>query len=286
MKKSKKYQYTGLLLTLPVLIGCLIFYVISFVMVVKNSLYSGVGAMGVFKGFENYKDILNNGMFRTALWNTVRFLLISLPLMLILAFFIAWLLKSQVNRFKFLKSVLLFPYIMPVVGTVLIVQYIFSPYGLTAKLMNLLGLPVTDWLNSSKAFVVVVLLYLWKNVGYSIILLLAGLTTIPDDQYTTADMDGANGLQKLIYITLPQMKFSIFMTLLFSLINAFKCFREIFLIGGEHPNRHIYMLQHFINNCFENLNLNRLSAASVVFTLMLILVISVSYAILMKKEAE
>lgn len=286
MKKMIKSRWCGLLLTAPVLLGCFVFYIISFGMVVKNSMYSSIGSDAVFSGFENYSRILGNGLFQLAIGNSVKFLCIGLPVIFVISFGIALILKSHANQYQFLKSVFLLPYIMPVTGVVVMIDVLFSRAGFFNKIVHLLGLPAADWLNSTSAFWIVLCLYLWKNVGYSIILLLAGLITIPEDQYKTAELDGAGTFQKLIYITLPQMKYSIFMACLFNLINAFKCFREIFLVGGEHPNRHIYMIQHFINNCFENLNLNKLSAASVLVTMVLVVVISVAYALFMRKEGD
>ncbi len=180
---------------------------------------------------------------------------------------------------------LLFPYIMPVVGAVILVELFFADSGLVPSITNALGLPLTDWLGGPAAFGVVLLLYLWKNTGYSVILLLAGLVTIPEEQYSAADLDGASGWQKFYYITTPQMWYSVFFAIIFSLINAFKCFREIFLIGGTHPNENIYMLQHFLNNSFENLNYAKLSVASVLLLVVVLVVFAVFYGFVRKKEA-
>ena len=148
----------------------------------------------------------------------------------------------------------------------------------TAQLdmLTALGLPVSDWLHSSSSFWVAEALYLWKNTGYSVILLLSGLVTIPEDHYGAARLDGATAWQRFRYITMPQMWYSIFFAVVFSLINAFKCFREIFLIGGTSPHEDIYMLQHFISNSFEHLSYPKLAVASV----LLLLVVTAAFALL------
>lgn len=234
----------------------------------------------------NYRQTMNeNEMFQLACFNIFRFLLVSLPLILIVSYAIALLLKKQADQYKLLKSVLLFPYIMPVVGTVILVELLFANSGVVNQVLYTFGLPVKDWLESSWVFGVIILLYLWKNTGYSVILLLSGLMTIPEDQYAAADLDGADRLRKFLYITTPQMWNSVFFAILFSLINAFKCFREIFLIGGKHPNTEVYMLQHFINNSFENLNYNKLSAASVLWFAGVTAVIGAAYGWVRRKEA-
>ena len=123
------------------------------------------------------------------------------------------------------------------------------------------------------------------STGYAVVLLLAGLMAIPPDHYAVAQVEGAGRWQAFRYITMPQMWYALFIAFVFSLINAFKCFREIFLVGGEHPHPSVYMLQHFINNSFENLNYQRLSVASVLLFLVLTLVLGVCALWVLRKEA-
>lgn len=290
MKRATKNMirnaWEGYLLTLPLLLGCLIFYAVPYLLVLRSSVYAGVfGSSQQFAGIENYDGMEENTAFWLAFGNTLKFLAVALPLIIVLSYAIALLLKSQAEKHNQLKSVLLLPYIMPVVGTVVLVQLLFSEMGLVNKGLYTLGLPVADWLNSRAAFGVVILLYLWKNTGYSVILLLAGLVTIPNDHYDAASLDGATPFQQLRYITVPQMWYSVFFATVFSLINAFKCFREIFLIGGTHPHDSIYMLQHFINNAFEKLNYPKLAVASVLLLIVLTVLFAASYRWVMKKEA-
>lgn len=284
-KLSVRNAREGYVLTLPLLLGCLVFYAAPFLLVLRNSAHSGIGYSECFVGLDNYFAMLNNGVFQLAFGNTMKFLAVALPLILVLSFAIALLLKNQAQKHEALKSVLLLPYIMPVVGTVLLVELLFTEMGIINRGLYTLGLPIVQWLNSEYAFGVVVVLYLWKNTGYSVILLLSGLITISDDHYAAADLDGANKWQQLRYITIPQMWYSVFFATVFSLINAFKCFREIFLIGGTHPHTSIYMLQHFINNAFEKLNYPKLAVASVLLLLVLTVAFAVSYRWVMKKEA-
>lgn len=281
--KKKKYL-SGYLLIAPVTLGCLLFYGIPFGMVVSYSFKSSPGRMGRFVGLLNYENVLGNELFRLACWNTFCFFLVGLPLSLLIAYGIALLLKGQAQRHEILKSVLLLPYVMPVTGAVLLVEQIFGKNGKLNLLLDAFGLSPSNWLESSWAFVIVLLLYLWKNVGYGVILLLAGLMTIPKEQYAVSELDGAGSWQKFWHITTPQMWNPVFFALLFAMINGFKCFREIFLIGGEHPGKELYMMQHFINNNFENLNYGKLSVASVLLFVAITVVIGFSYAWVQKKE--
>lgn len=275
----------GLLLVLPLISGCLIFNAIPFVLVLRNSLSRGVGNSQEYAGLDTYREMLESNVFQLSFGNTIKFLLVALPLIIVISYAIALMLKNQAKKHETLKSVLLLPYIMPVVGTVLLVQLLFAEAGLVNETLYTLGLPVADWLNSEAAFGVVVLLYLWKNTGYSVILLLSGLITISDDHYAAASLDGATPFQQLRYITIPQMWYSVFFATVFSLVNAFKCFREIFLIGGTHPHDSIYMLQHFINNSFEMLNYPKLAVAAVLLLVILVVLFAASYRWVMRKEA-
>lgn len=100
-----------------------------------------------------------------------------------------------------------------------------------------------------------------------------------------ADLDGATAWQKIRCITIPQMWYSLFFTTVFSLINAFKCFREIFLIGGTHPDNSVYMLQHFINNSFDRLHYPHLAVASVLLLVTVGVVFALLYRWVVRKEA-
>ena len=179
----------------------------------------------------------------------------------------------------------LLPYVMPVAGTVLLIDLLFAERGLVNRLLLALGLPLGDWLQSPAAFWVMLLLYLWKSTGYAVVLLLSGLLTIPPEHYQVAQVEGASAAQAFQFVTMPQMWYSLFLALVFSLINAFQCFREMFLVGGEHPHESVYMLQHFLNNSFESLNYQRLSVASVLLFLVIALGLGLCALWVLRKEA-
>ena len=284
-KNTERSAREGLLLILQLAAGCGLFYAVPFLMVLQNSFQRGTGRSREYVGIETYRSMLHSSVFRLAFGNTLKFLVVALPLIILLSYAIALLLKSHAKKHETLKSVLLLPYVMPVVGMVLLVELLFSETGIINRGLYTLGLPMADWLHSKSAFWVVVLLYLWKNTGYSVILLLSGLITIPEDHYAAASLDGATAWQQLRYITMPQMWYSVFFAAVFSLINAFKCFREIFLIGGTHPDQSIYMLQHFINNAFDKLNYPKLAVASVLLLLVLTVLFALSYRWVRRKEA-
>ncbi len=285
MKLSTKNACRGLLFVTPMVLGCLILYAIPFGLVVGNAASWGAGHTRQWVGLDNFRGLFDNALFLLAMKNTVRFLLTGIPLLLVLSFFIALLLKRYALKFRLLRSVLLLPYVLPVVGAVILVEAVFSETGFLNEMLLALGVPVRNWLDSGYAFWAATLLFLWKNTGYGVILLLAGLNTIGEDQYDAAKLDGAATAQQFLYITLPQMWYSVYFCAVFTLINAFKCFREIFLLGGSHPHDSIYMLQHFIQNTFQNLNYPKLAGASIILFLMMTAVFALCYRWVLKKEA-
>ena len=280
-----KRAWKGYALIAPMLAGFLLFYVVPFGQVMWDSLSQGTGKSQLFVGFYNYQRMFQNKMFLTAFGNTLKFLGLGLPLVLLLAYGLALFLKSRARRSPVLRGVFLLPYVMPMAGTVLLIDLLFAERGLVNRLLLALGLPLADWLQSPAAFWVMLLLYLWKSAGYAVVLLLSGLLTIPPEHYQVAQVEGASAAQAFRFVTMPQMWYSLFLALVFSLINAFQCFREMFLVGGEHPYESVYMLQHFLNNSFESLNYQRLSVASVLLFLVIALGLGLCALWVLRKEA-
>ena len=123
------------------------------------------------------------------------------------------------------------------------------------------------------AFVVLLILYLWKNTGYNVVLFLAALNSIPKEYYEAADIDGAGGFTKVTRLTLPLIAPHTRFILVISIVNLFKSFREAYILFGDHPDRSIYMIQHFINNNFINLNYIRLSVGAVLVFLVIFIMV-------------
>ena len=175
---------------------------------------------------------------------------------------LALLLAESFPGNRFFRLILLYPMLVPVAATVMVVQIFLGTRGVLNTFLVQWGLPRQEWIYSSWAFLILVLLYLWKNTGYAVILLLAGLAMIPKEYMEMARMDGAGRWKCLYYIRLPLLGPMILFTALISLLNAFKCFREAILIGGNYPHESIYMLQHYITNNFNNMNYMEISVTS------------------------
>ncbi|MCI8417825.1 MAG: sugar ABC transporter permease [Lachnospiraceae bacterium] len=264
MKKQTKTPY---LLLLPSLLGTSVFVLAPFLDVIRRSFFQAVG--GTFVGFSNYRQVLENEAFQQALFHTLRFLFTCLPLLLLLSFLLAVLVYHLPVARPFFEAAFLFPMAIPVASVVVFWRLTFHTDGLFNELLAALGLSGQDWMNTPAAFWVLVFSYTWKNLGYDMILWIAGLSQIPKEQYEAAAVSGAGPLRCFFSITLPQMKSSIAMIGVLSFVNAFRVFREAYLIAGDYPHNSIYMLQHVFNNWFTKLDVQKMTAAAVMLALVI-----------------
>lgn len=262
----------------PSLIGFLIFYLIPFGMGIVYSFQSS-SMDGSFVGLDNYRELLDSSSFRKAAANTFWFTALSVPLMAAFSLYIAMLLNQNVYLRNWLRTAYVMPLVVPVASIILIWQVLFDWNGTLNAVMNSLGIDRIDWMKSDWARYVVIFVYLWKNIGYNIILFMAGLQNIPSDYYETADVEGAGSVRKFTNITLVYLIPAIFFVVLMSIINSFKVFRETYLIAGDYPQDSIYMLQHYMNNMFLSLDIQKLTAAASIMAAGIVLIVIALFAL-------
>ena len=261
MASRRKRDRVGWLFVLPSLAGVMVFYLVPFLDVVRRSFLQAVG--GGFAGLGNYYQVLTNKAFRLAAGNTFRFVLICLPLLLLLSLGLALLLQNQGKCRELLKSAYLAPLAIPAASVVLLWQLLFDNQGLLNGMLHFFHRSGKDWMNEGTAFGVLVFSYIWKNLGYDVVLWLAGLLGIPESIYEAAKVDGAGAVKSFYYITLPNIKPVAFTIVILSFLNSFKVFREAYLVAGSYPQEDIYLLQHVFNNWFSELAMDKMAAGSV-----------------------
>lgn len=263
----------GALWLAPSAIGVAAFYVIPFFIVVYYSVIdSPLGRNFVF--LDNFTRLIDNTAFRLAASNTLRFALVSVPLAVVLSLAIALMLEVRIPLRSQFRTFFLSPLMVPVASVVLIWQVLFHPNGAINDFIMLFGVEGIDWMQSGLNQIVVVVLFLWKNLGFNMILFMAALSNIPRDVLETADVEGAGPVRKLFYIKMRYLSPTLLFVTIFSLINSFKVFREIYLLTGDYPYEGLYMLQHFMNNVFRGLDYQRLAAAAVVMTIAMVIIIA------------
>ena len=267
--QSGRLARKAYLFLLPSLAGTAVFVLLPYVDVVRRSFFEAAG--GRFVATQNYVTVVGNSAFRLASFNTLRFLVICVPLLVLVSLFCSMLIAGLKEEGTVFKTSLLVPLAIPVASIVLLWKLFFHPQGMVNQITALFGMAGIDWINGDTAFGVLVFTYVWKNLGYDVVLWVAGLAAISDELYEAARVDGAGILARFLYVTLPGLSKTAFLVVSLSVFNSFKVFREAYLIAGEYPHESIYMLQHLFNHWFVTLDIQKMSAASVLLLLVVAL---------------
>jgi len=251
---------------LPGLAGLLIFYVIPFVGGIWYSVTEGT-LENKFVGFDNYVSVWNNTMFQMGLKNTMELSLICAPLLFLLSF----LLAAGLHRIRpaggFFRSSVLMPYLMPSSAILLIWLLWFDYGGPVNRLLVMLGSTRVNWMLGAELRLPVILLFLWKNLGFCVVIFMSALQSIPESLYEFATLEGASFMKQTFKITLPLAVPSAFLVAILSFVNAFRIFKEVFFIAGAYPDdpEYIYTLQNYMNNMYSRLSYQNVTTAAYIF---------------------
>jgi multiple sugar transport system permease protein len=272
MDLKSRESIAGILFALPSLAGFALFFMIPFAISLYYCFTEGVGGAR-FVGFRNFISLLQSNSFLLASRNTLIFNSISVPLIIMVSFLFALLLNGNIKGLSYFRSFFILPLVIPVASVILVWQIMFNEYGALNNFLSGFGVGPVDWMRSGWSVGVLVLVYLWKNCGYNVVLFLAGLNSIPKEYYESARMDGAGPFTCMRRITVPFLAPTGFFVFIISIVNSFKVFREAYLLAGSYPDTHIYMLQHFMNNNFFNLSYQRLTTAAFLMAVVIVLLV-------------
>lgn len=265
-----------LLFLLPGLIGLLLFYVAPFFGGMWYSVTDG-SYKNEFVWLDNYVSIWKNKMFLLGLKNTMELSLICAPTVWLLAFVIASLLNQLQPGGAFFRNSILLPYLMPSSAMLLIWLVVFDYGGIINRLMNLVGIDRVMWLDGAALRVPIILLFIWKNLGFAVVIFLAALQAVPKPLYEYASLEGAGFWKQTFRITLPLVVPSAFLVIILEWINAFKIFKEVYFIGGAYPDEAVYTLQNYMNNMYGKLNYQNVTTAAYSFALVVFLLFGVLF---------
>lgn len=277
-KKNRRRRIGALAFLSPSLIGVFLFFVLPFFVVVYYSMIDNP-ISAEFVWFQNFGNVFRNGAFRMAGKNTLKFSFIAMPLSVVLSLLLAILLNRDIPLRSQFRTAFLTPMMVPIASIVLIVQVMFHYNGAVNQLLVNMGGNRIDWLKSDQAQLVIVFLFLWKNLGYNMILFLAALDSIPKDIIEVARLESANEWQIFFKIKIRYLTSTFLFVTIFSLINSFKVFREIYLLTGDYPFDTLYMLQHFMNNTFKSLDYQKLSAAAIIMSIVMVIIIGALFLV-------
>lgn len=296
-RRSNPQKQTGGLLTaapflLSSLIGMLIFSMLPLIISALISLtdWNGLAKLtgpGFFRehfiGLENYKKILTSAEFWRTLGNTAEYIILYIPLMLAASLLVATLLSQARRGIGFFRVVYYIPVLTSWVAASLIWKSVLSPqYGALNGILSIFGIQGPGWLTDEKwAMPAIVLVSVWKDMGFFGLILLSGVIGINRTYYEAAELDGANGWVKFTRITLPLLTPSIFYVLIVGMINAFQLFPQIMIMTGGGPNGATQvMVERIYNYGFRYYRMGYASA----FSWILFAIIMVFTAIQMKGQ--
>lgn len=275
-KRLRKLKISSGLYLAPSFLGVLLFFILPFIVIIYYSMVDNpISANFVF--LDNYSKVINNAAFRTAVRNTATFSAIAVPLAVVLSLILAIVLEAKIPFRSQFRTFFLSPMMVPVASIVLIWQVLFHYNGAVNDLLAVFGVDKIDWMKSEYSIIVIVILFLWKNLGYNMILFMAALASIPKDILEVARLESATPFQTFFYIKIRYLSSTLLFVTIMSLINSFKIFREIYLLTTDYPYDSIYMLQHYMNNKFKSLDYQTLSAAAILMSLVMIVIIGILF---------
>ncbi len=275
-KMAKKERRIDSLFLVPSGVLVAVFYLVPFLVVIAYSLEDNPITKN-FAGLSNFVKILQNEAFKLAAWNTIKFSLMAVPSAVVISLLMAILLDQSIPLASKFRTIFLSPMMVPVASVILVFRVLFDYNGAFNEMIVFLGGTKVDWIKSDLAPFVILALFLWKNLGYNMILFLAGLGTIPKELMEVAYLDSSNSFKLFFKIKIRYLSPTILFVAIMSLINSFKIFREVYLLSGSYPHGSIYTLQHFMNNMFESLDYQKLSSGAILMCLVMIVIIGILY---------
>ncbi len=246
---------TDILLLIPSLAGFVVFFIIPFIYTFYYALTENAFT-GKFVGFDNFIKLFESEYFRLAIKNTLHFTVFSVALTMVISLVLALAIVKYASGIPFIKSAFFLPVILPSAVIVILWNAYFADMPPFSSLL---------------------LIFLWKYGGINVMLIITALSGMNKEMLDAARIDGAGYLRTVINVIIPNIMPSLFFTLVISIVNSFKIFRESYLLYGEYPDQNVYMLQNYLNNHFAKLNYQNISTAAIIFALVVYTVVAVIF---------
>jgi multiple sugar transport system permease protein len=193
-----------------------------------------------FVGLRNYIELFNNSVFWTAVRNTFYFALVGGPLTVAASLAAALLINARVVRYKaFFRTIYFIPFVTTLVAVAIVWRYLYHPqYGLLNYALGWIGIEPVDWLGDPRtAMPAIILLAIWKNFAYNMLIFIAGMQTIPSELYEAAELDGAGALRQFRHVTLPMLAPTFLFVGVITMIGYFQLFAEPYVMTAGGPLR-------------------------------------------------
>lgn len=270
-------KYAPYLFLLPSAVVLVIFFFIPFFQTFLLSFldYSTNIYKPEFIGVANYVKLFHNPVFYKVLWNTFIYLFIAVPILAIFPLFLAVLINQKIKGVTLYKILIYLPVIVSIVVAAIAFKWLYADQGILNYVVTSLGFRSIGWLTDPNyALYSVIIVTIWKGIGYYMIIYLAALMSVPNELYEACDIDGASFLTKHLTVTVPHIMPTIALVTTISAISAMKVFAEIYVMTKGGPlNSSKTIVYYIYERAFENLDLGIASAMAVVL-LIIVMVFS------------
>ena len=266
----------GYLFLLPNLVGFVVFmlFPILFAFYIMLTDWS-LAKEPQFVGLKNFETMVNDRLFWKSLGNSFYYTFVAVPTGIFIAYWLALALNRKMRGIIFFRTVYFLPQITLTVAAATIWRWIYQPeLGLINYMLDLIGIDGPNWIHDTRwAMPAVIIMSNWQGIGFAMLIMLAGLQGIPEEYYEAASIDGANGWQRMRFVTLPMLSPAIFFVVVTSLINAFQSFDQFFILTKGGPADATTPLTLYIfNNAFSFFKMGYGAAlAAVLFVIILII---------------
>ena len=261
-------KYVPYLFLLPSAAVLLIFFFIPFFQTLYLSFfdYSSSIYNPSAIGIDNYIRLLHSPIFYKVMWNTFLYLFIAVPILAVFPLFVAILINQKIRGVTLYKILIYLPVIVSIVVAAIAFKWLYAEQGILNYIVTKLGFESVGWLTDPKwALLSVVIVTIWKGIGYYMIIYLAALMSVPQELYEACDIDGASFLRKHLTVTIPHIMPTIALVTTISAISAMKVFAEIYVMTKGGPlNSSKTIVYYIYERAFENLDLGYASAMAVV----------------------
>lgn len=265
---QKQEALWGYVFLIPFLIGFLLF-ILGPVVASFGLSFTEWNLIGnpKFVGLANYRSLIDDNTFKVSLINTLYYTGVSLPITIAFSLFFAIIMNRKLRGINLFRAIYFLPVTISVAAVGLLWAWIFSPdFGILNYVLHQLGLPVSRWIADSRsAMPSVIIVGVWRNLGFNILVLLAGLQNIDHALYEAAEVDGASAWVKFRSVTLPMLSPVLFFVLIIGLVNSFQVFEQTYIMTQGGPGHSTFTLVYYIFQAgFQFLRMGSASAMSFV----------------------
>ncbi len=257
-KKRRNEALWGLGMVAPTIIGLIVLNIIPILQTLKMSFFKSgdFGRGDIFVGLANYQKMFADEQVRLATWNTLKYTLLVVPITVVLATVLATLLNSNIKGKHIYRTLYFLPMVAAPAAVTMVWKWLYNTdFGLINYILGKGGLGPVNWIEDPKiAIFSIAAVGIWSTVGYSMILILAGLQEIPTDFYEAARIDGASQVRQFFAITLPMVSPTLFFVVVTSIIQAMQVFDSIYMMEGVTSPAYkntVSLVYLFYNNSFK-----------------------------------